>query len=152
MDAAGTPSMTDSWNLGRFVAAQGPVYADALEELRDGCKVSHWMWFVFPQIDGLGRSETARQFAISGLDEARAYLDHPQLGPRLLECCVSLLSINDRSAEDIFGDIDALKLRSSMTLFSRASDLPVFRSVLEKYFAGEPDDATLAILKQHSDT
>jgi uncharacterized protein (DUF1810 family) len=136
--------------LGRFVTAQdqGGTYERALRELRDGRKVSHWMWFVLPQVAGLGRSETARVYAIADLDEARAYLAHPVLGPRLRECCRALMELEQRSAEDVFGLVDAMKLRSSMTLFARAAaDEPLFAAVLERYFHGEPDPATDAQLR-----
>ena len=137
--------MDDPYDLERFVTAQdaGRTFDQAVAELRAGRKVSHWMWFVFPQIAGLGRSATAQQFAISSLDEAQAYLRHPVLGPRLTSSAQVLTDVAGRSAEQIFGGIDALKLRSSMTLFSRAApDQPVFGQVLEKYFGGAPDPAT----------
>ncbi len=136
-------------DLGRFVLAQDDrgTFAQALAELRAGRKTSHWMWFVFPQIDGLGRSALARHYAVSGLDEARAYLAHPVLGARLRECCEALLDLDDSSAEHVFGSVDAIKLRSSMTLFSRAEpDEPVFDAVLEKFFGGHPDNATDELL------
>jgi uncharacterized protein (DUF1810 family) len=137
--------MGDPFDLERFVEAQeaGGTYARALAELRAGRKVSHWMWFVFPQIAGLGRSPTAMRFAISGLDEARAYLAHPVLGPRLIEASGALVELSGRSAFDVFGGVDAMKLRSSMTLFARASGYePVFAQVLERYFDGEADPET----------
>jgi uncharacterized protein (DUF1810 family) len=134
-------------DLERFVAAQAPVYDSVLEELRRGRKTGHWMWFVFPQLAGLGRSETSRYFAIASLDEARAYLDHPVLGPRLRECAALLLAGPERSAEAVFGPIDALKLRSSMTLFRRAApDDPLFRAVLDAFYGGIPDEATDRLL------
>jgi uncharacterized protein (DUF1810 family) len=138
--------------LRRFVDAQdrGRTYEQALAELRQGRKTSHWMWFVFPQVAGLGHSEMSRRYAISSLEEARAYLDHPVLGPRLLECCRALLAHRGRSAEQILGGIDAIKLRSSMTLFARAADREddkrVFEEVLERHFDGEADAATDARL------
>ncbi len=135
----------DPYDLERFVAAQDDAgtYGHAVAELRRGSKTSHWMWFVFPQIRGLGYSHISRMYAISGLDEARAYLAHPVLGPRLAECAAIVAGLSGRSAEQIFGGIDAIKLRSSMTLFSRAGpDQPVFGQVLEKYFGGELDPAT----------
>jgi len=141
--------VADPYRLERFVVAQdrGGVYQRAAAELRAGTKQSHWMWFVFPQIEGLGSSAMAREFAISSLAEARAYLDHPVLGPRLAECARILAATDDRSATQILGDIDAAKLRSSMTLFMAAApDEPVFGEVLAKYFDGEPDKATLARL------
>jgi uncharacterized protein (DUF1810 family) len=137
--------VTDAHDLERFVDAQdhGGTYDAALAELRAGRKTSHWMWFVFPQIAGLGQSPISRRFAISGLDEARAYLEHPVLGERLRESARALTQLTTTSAEEVFGGIDALKLRSSMTLFRRAApDEPVFGEVLDQYFAGEPDEAT----------
>jgi uncharacterized protein (DUF1810 family) len=135
--------VADPYDLGRFVAAQEGVYAGALAELRRGNKTGHWMWFVFPQIAGLGFSEMAQRYAISSLDEARAYLAHPVLGPRLRECAQAVADTTGRSAEQIFGYIDALKLRSSMTLFHRADPVdPVFAAVLARYFDGVADEAT----------
>jgi len=137
--------MDDRYHLQRFVAAQdaGGTYDRALDELRRGFKSSHWMWFIFPQIAGLGRSPTAQQYAISSLDEAGEYLAHPVLGPRLVQCAVVLGEIEGRSAEQVFGSIDAQKLRSSMTLFLRAApDEAVFQQVLDKYFGGVADAAT----------
>jgi uncharacterized protein (DUF1810 family) len=138
--------MPDGFRLDRFVRAQddGATYDRALAELRAGRKRTHWMWFVFPQIAGLGRSGTAQQYAIASLAEAQAYLAHPVLGPRLLACAQAVAATEDRTAEQIFGGVDAVKLRSSMTLFARAApDEPVFRDVLARYFAGAEDDATL---------
>jgi uncharacterized protein (DUF1810 family) len=135
----------DPYDLERFVAAQdaGGTYDRVVAELQRGRKASHWMWFVFPQIAGLGRSATSREFAISGLDEAKAYLQHAVLGPRLLACSELVLGTQGRSAEDIFGGIDAQKLHSSMTLFLRAApDEPRFAQVLDRYFDGRPDPAT----------
>jgi len=135
----------DPYDLQRFVAAQdaGGTYDRAMAELRAGRKTSHWMWFVFPQIAGLGYSPTSRTYAITSLDEARAYLAHPVLGPRLTECAAILAGLPGRSAEQIFGDLDAQKLHSSMTLFSRAAtDEPVLGQVLDRYFGGVPDSAT----------
>jgi uncharacterized protein (DUF1810 family) len=130
--------------LERFVGAQRDVYDDALAELRAGRKRSHWMWFVFPQIAGLGRTATAQRYAIADLDEARAYLAHPVLGPRLTECAQALLSVEGRTADQILGSPDDLKLRSSMTLFAHAADDPaVFRAVLDRYYGGEDDPLTL---------
>jgi uncharacterized protein (DUF1810 family) len=137
--------MDDQYDLERFVAAQdaGGTYDHAVAELRRGRKTSHWMWFVFPQIAGLGLSPVSRRFAIASLEEARAYLAHPVLGPRLAECAGILAQTPDRTAEQIFGGIDALKLRSSMTLFLRAAPgEPVFAQVLDQYFGGVPDPAT----------
>ena len=135
----------DPYDLQRFVAAQdaGGTYNRAAAELRGGRKTSHWMWFVFPQIVGLGFSPPARTYAITSLDEARAYLAHPVLGPRLTESAAILANLEGRSAEQIFGDLDAQKLRSSMTLFMHvAPGEPVFRQVLDQYFGGVPDPAT----------
>ena len=132
--------------LDRFVSAQAGVYADALAELDQGRKRTHWMWFVVPQIAGLGHSPTARRYAITSLDEARAYLAHPVLGPRLEESARAVLAIDGKSAEDIFGYPDDLKLRSSMTLFARAADDPgVFQAVLDRYYDG-PDPMTLDLI------
>jgi uncharacterized protein (DUF1810 family) len=136
----------DPFDLARFVSAQERVgtYAQALAELRAGRKESHWMWFVFPQFEGLGRSDTSRRYAIHTLDEARAYLEHPVLGPRLTECSQALLGHENLSASDIFDPPDDLKLRSSMTLFELvAPSGSVFSRVLERYFAGERDPLTL---------
>ncbi len=133
-------------DLQRFVTAQADVFDTALAELRAGGKRSHWMWFVFPQLAGLGSSPAARRFAISGLDEARAYLAHPVLGPRLREAARALLGVEGRSATQILGRPDDLKLRSSMTLFARAADDPqVFEAVLDRYYDG-PDPRTLELL------
>jgi uncharacterized protein (DUF1810 family) len=137
--------MTDPYRLRRFVEAQDSAdsYDQALSELRAGCKTGHWMWFIFPQIAGLGHSSMARTYAISSIDEARAYLDHPVLGPRLLESTRALVEVTGRSADQILGEIDAMKLRSSMTLFARAAaDETLFRDVLDRYFGGRPDEAT----------
>ena len=123
------------------------AYQAAVGELRAGHKRSHWMWFVFPQIAGLGQSPTSKRFAISSLDEARAYLAHPVLGPRLLECTRVVAELQGRTAPDIFGGIDAIKLRSSMTLFARADpDNPLFCRVLDAYFGGVADEATERLL------
>lgn len=142
------PSADDPFDLERFVAAQDDgVYEEARDELRRGRKTTHWIWFVFPQIAGLGQSSTSRRFAISSLDEACAYLLHPVLGRRLVECAEIVAGTRGRTAEQIFGGVDAVKLRSSMTLFLRAvSDEPVFRVVLDRYFDGTPDPATDALL------
>ena len=133
------------FDLERFVEAQnaGGTYDRAIRELRNGRKTSHWMWFVFPQIAGLGFSQMSRMYAISSLEEARAYLVHPVLGPRLRECAQTIAEIRKKSAEDILGDIDAVKLRSSMTLFHRADPSePVFYEVLKRYYDETPDRAT----------
>src|SRR5207237_2079972 len=137
--------MEDPYNLERFVAAQndGGTYDRAVGELRRGRKTSHWMWFVFPQIAGLGQSQMSRTFAISSLEEAKAYLRHPVLGPRLLESADIVATARAGSAEQIFGGIDGQKLRSCVTLFLRAQpDEPRFQQVLDKYFNGATDPAT----------
>ena len=137
------------FSLERFVRAQdeGGTYQRAAAELRAGRKTGHWMWFIFPQIAGLGFSAMSQRYAISGLPEARAYLSHPVLGPRLTECARIVAGTEGGTAEDIFGGIDAVKLRSSMTLFMAAApDEPVFGEVLTKYFGAVPDEATLARL------
>ena len=136
----------DPFDLERFVTAQEEDYARALAELRAGEKRSHWMWYVFPQIDGLGSSYMAQQYAIKSLDEAKAYLAHPVLGPRLRECANALLAVQGRSAREIMGSPDDLKLRSSATLFARASAEPLFQQLLDKYFDGEPDSRTLELI------
>jgi uncharacterized protein (DUF1810 family) len=141
--------MDDPYDLERFVTAQdqGGTYDRALAELERGRKTSHWMWFVFPQIAGLGQSPTSRRYAITSLEEARAYAAHPVLGPRLLECTAVVAATEAGSAEQVFGGIDAQKLHSSMTLFLRAlPDEPVFRQVLDRFFEGLPDAATDARL------
>jgi uncharacterized protein (DUF1810 family) len=146
--------MDDPYDLGRFVTAQdtGGTYRHATAELRRGRKTSHWMWFVFPQIAGLGQSPTSRRFAICTLDEARAYLAHPVLGPRLIECAGIVAETQGRTAEQIFGDLDAQKLRSSVTLFLRAGPgLPVFARVLDRCFDGLPDPATDRLLREQRD-
>ena len=120
----------DPFQLSRFVHAQDPVYADVLDELRQGRKQTHWMWFIFPQFKGLGHSATAKSFAINSLDEARAYLRHPVLGPRLIECARLVASISNRTVSSIFGYPDDLKFRSSITLFARVSDDPLFEQLL----------------------
>ena len=135
--------MTDPHDLQRFVVAQRGSYDEAVAELQRGRKTSHWMWYVFPQIAGLGQSQTARTYAITSVTEARAYLAHPVLGPRLRECASILTSLPGLTAEQIFGGVDAMKLRSSMTLFLRADPgEQVFRQVLEQYFGGAADPAT----------
>jgi len=141
--------MTDPYKLERFVSAQdrGNTFETAARELRAGRKRSHWMWFVFPQIAGLGRSPMSQTYAISSLEEARAYLAHDVLGPRLVECARILAALEGLTAEDIFGGIDALKLRSSMTLFAYADSAnPIFGQVLGAYFGGIPDETTERLL------
>jgi uncharacterized protein (DUF1810 family) len=139
--------MVDAFNLQRFLDAQAPVYELARRELEIGRKQSHWMWFIFPQIAGLGQSPMSIRFAIASLDEAQAYLAQPVLGARLRECARLTLAMESKTARDIFGAIDAVKFRSSMTLFARAApDEELFQRCLDKYFAGDPDPATLARL------
>ncbi|MDP3090446.1 MAG: DUF1810 domain-containing protein [Nitrospira sp.] len=143
--------MADVYNLHRFLNAQERVYDTVLAELRAGTKSSHWIWFIFPQIAGLGRSGTAQQFAITSLDEAKAYLQHPLLGFRLRECTQLILDVDGRSAEEIFGYPDLLKFRSCMTLFSTATtDNALFNAALLKHFHGKPDQSTLDILAQQT--
>lgn len=133
-------------SLDRFVEAQAPVYDEVCKELAAGRKESHWMWFIFPQLRSLGRSATARHFGMAGAD-ALAYWQHPVLGPRLQQCCELLLKVEGRSALEILGSTDAMKLRSSMTLFAAAvPETTLFRAVLQKYYEGENDPATLALL------
>jgi uncharacterized protein (DUF1810 family) len=139
--------MADPFNPQRFLDAQASVYEQARRELKAGRKESHWMWFIFPQIGGLGQSPMSIRFAIASLDEAKAYLGHPVLGARLRECAQLTLDVEAKTARDIFGSIDEMKFRSSMTLFARAAlDEEVFQRCLEKYFAGDLDPATLAKL------
>jgi uncharacterized protein (DUF1810 family) len=134
----------DPHDLQRFVDAQSAVYANVCEELRDGRKRTHWMWFIFPQIAGLGRSAMAARFAIASREEAQAYFAHPVLGPRLSECTRLVMQVEGRTVEQIFGYPDDLKFQSCMTLFAEvAPDSPLFRDALQKYFAGAPDDSTL---------
>jgi len=137
----------DPFDLERFVAAQAPVYHRALAELRAGRKASHWMWFVFPQLAGLGHSPTAVYYALSGAEEARAYLAHPVLGQRLRECTEVVLALGTTAAEAVFGGVDALKFRSSLTLFARVSpEGSVYARALTRFFAGQPDAVTLRLL------
>jgi uncharacterized protein (DUF1810 family) len=137
----------DPYELNRFISAQKGVYDRALAELRDGLKRTHWMWFIFPQIDGLGHSPTTRLYSIKGLDEARHYLSHPVLGARLVESAEAILAVSGLSASDIFGHPDDWKLQSSMTLFALVAEPgSVFERVLEKYYQGKRDARTLQIL------
>src|SRR5580692_3726230 len=136
--------MHDPHNLQRFVEAQTPVFEQVCAELRAGCKTGHWMWFVFPQISGLGHSEMARRYAIASRAEAQAYLAHPILGPNLRACTRLVNLVQERSAREIFGSPDDLKFRSSMTLFASATaDNQIFKDALQKYFGGELDGLTL---------
>jgi len=130
-------------DLDRFLLSQAPIYDEVLQELRGGRKTGHWIWFIFPQLAGLGHSDMSSHFAIASLEEARAYLAHPVLGPRLLECAGIILATEGRTAREIFGSIDSMKLRSSMTLFHRAAPHePVFAQVLDRYYGGLADEAT----------
>ena len=137
----------DAHDLARFVAAQEGVYGRALAEIRGGRKRSHWMWFIFPQYQGLGFSETSRRYAIRSAAEARAYLAHPVLGPRLLECAEAVLGVEGRTATEVFGSPDDMKLRSSATLFAHVSPKgSVFEKLLDKYYPGQRDEKTLELI------
>jgi uncharacterized protein (DUF1810 family) len=138
--------MEHNYDLQRFVTAQAGSYETALAEIRRGAKRSHWMWYIFPQLAGLGTSPMARRYAIASIDEARAYLEHPLLGPRLLACIRALQALPSTTAEAVFGGIDAKKLRSSLTLFMAAGGGPAFVEALQRWFAGQADDATLKLL------
>ncbi len=140
------PEVTDPFNLNRFVSAQAKDYTRALAEIRSGRKLSHWMWYVLPQLAGLGKSEMSTYYAVTNTAEARAFLAHPILGPRLVECAESTLSIEERSAREIFGHPDDLKLRSCATLFSAVSPAPVFEQLIRKYFEGQPDETTVMLI------
>ncbi|WP_188063201.1 DUF1810 domain-containing protein [Sphingobium sp. KCTC 72723] len=140
----------DPHNLQRFLDAQHPAYATALTELRRGRKTTHWMWFVFPQLAGLGRSPTAQHYGIASLAQARAYLEHATLGQRLQECVRALQDLpHGNSAAGVLGDVDAMKLRSSLTLFEAAGGGGLFSAALERWFGGVRDDTTLALLGRH---
>jgi uncharacterized protein (DUF1810 family) len=137
----------DPYNLARFVSAQKDNYAEALAEVQSGRKRSHWIWYIFPQIDGLGWSATSKFYAIKNIEEARAYLNHPILGQRLLECAQAVLGLKDQSATDIFGSPDDLKLRSSATLFAQVSPAgSVFEKIIAKFFDGRRDEKTVQLL------
>ena len=139
--------MSDPFNLQRFLDAQSGIYAQVLRELRNGRKRSHWMWFIFPQVTGLGVSYDSQYYAIRSLLEAQAYLEHLVLGPRLVECSAVVLALEGRTALEIFGSIDALKFRSSLTLFAQVTASgSIFVQALEKYYSGVPDSKTLEIL------
>ena len=140
-------TMADPFDLDRFLTAQADTYEAALSEIRRGAKRSHWMWFIFPQIAGLGRSEMARHFAIRSLEEARAYLDHPVLGARLRECVGALQDLTGVAAADVFGEIDAVKLRSSLTLFGEVDHDMLFAAALDRWFNGQADQATRNLLR-----
>ena len=150
--ASNTVERDDRFNLNRFVSAQESVYNRVLAELNNGSKRSHWMWYIFPQLDGLAQSTTSKYYAIKSPDEAIAYLNHPVLGARLLECVNTVLNIEGKSVSEIFGYPDDLKLKSSMTLFSEVATDSVFVSVLDKYFRGERDSKTLGLLKKLENT
>jgi uncharacterized protein (DUF1810 family) len=138
----------DPFNLSRFVQAQADTFETALAEIRAGLKRTHWMWFIFPQFTGLAFSPTSQHFAIKSVEEARAYLAHPTLGLRLLECAEATLDVEGRSAQEIFGSPDDLKLKSCATLFTEISPPnSVFERLLQKFYAGEPDQKTLALLR-----
>lgn len=139
-------SQNDPHDLERFVSAQHGDYTAALTEISNGAKQSHWMWFIFPQIAGLGFSAMSRRFAIASLDEARAYLEHPLLGLRLRACVDALQGVTGKTAQDVFGEVDAAKLRSSLTLFAEAGTDQLFAAALGRWFGGVRDDATLALL------
>ncbi len=143
---ADTTDPRHPYDLDRFLRAQAENYEQALSEIRSGRKRTHWMWYIFPQIDGLAFSATAKFYAIQSIDEARAYLDHAVLGARLRECAEAALGVKGRSATEIFGRPDDLKLRSCATLFAQVVPGSVFDRVLEKYYAGQPDDRTLRLL------
>src|SRR6056297_3666267 len=144
-----TESLTDTndpYKLERFVAAQAGVFEQALSEVRNGQKVSHWMWYIFPQLRGLGQSETALRYGILNLAEARAYLEHPMLGPRLIAISQAALSVNEKTATEIFGKPDDMKLRSCATLFAEVTDVDsVFQEILDKYFGGNADPRTIQL-------
>lgn len=142
-----TINRDDPFSLARFISAQEGVYDRVLAELKDGTKRSHWMWYIFPQLEGLGRSTTSKYYAIHSREEALAYLNHPVLGSRLIECANIVLTVKGRTASEIFGYPDDLKLKSSMTLFARVASNSVFVSVLDKYFQGERDARTLQLLE-----
>jgi uncharacterized protein (DUF1810 family) len=144
--------ISDPFDLSRFIAAQDPVMERVMDELRAGQKRSHWMWFVFPQIRGLGSSSMARRYAIGSREEAKAYHEHPVLGARLTACTQLTLNIEGRSAEQIFGYPDDMKFRSCLTLFAEVvPNEPIYRAALQTYFSGDPDPLTLATLKQRPD-
>jgi len=142
----------DQYNLGRFIEAQLATYEGAMLELTRGRKDSHWIWYIFPQIEGLGRSDTAKFYSIKSLEEGRAYLEHPILGPRLIKACEILLSLKDASMDKVMGYPNDLKLLSSMTLFEALTDSnSIFTKIIELYFDDERDDASLDILKEKKD-
>ena len=136
----------DSYNLERFVTAQYPVYDRVVQELLFGCKTSHWMWFIFPQFEGLGSSEQAARYAIGSIEEARAYLEHPILGVRLLDCTMLVSKHSDKTAVEIFGETDAMKFRSCITLFAMVDEPDgEFGEALQLFYGGAPDEATIVL-------
>ncbi|MDO9267508.1 MAG: DUF1810 domain-containing protein [Methylobacter sp.] len=140
---------SDNIDLSRFTSAQKSIYDSVLTELKSGRKRTHWMWYIFPQIDGLGHSSTSKHYAIKNLEEARQYLNHPVLGKRLLECAEAVFTVEGRSISEIFGYPDNLKFKSSMTLFACVADpYSVFSRILDKYFNGERDALTLQLLEK----
>jgi uncharacterized protein (DUF1810 family) len=146
-----TPTASDQFNLQRFVDAQESVYAEALEELKAGCKHTHWMWFIFPQLAGLGSSPMARQYAVSGMPEARAYFSHPILGRRLIECVQAMLQHSQLPPRQVLGEIDAVKWRSCLTLFEAVDPGGrLFDAALDQFYAGQRDEATMRLLNQSS--
>jgi uncharacterized protein (DUF1810 family) len=143
--------MTDNNELIRFLDAQNQVYLKALSEIKNGKKETHWMWYIFPQIKGLGSSETAKYYAIKDLEEATAYLEHPILGKHLIEITEEVLNLNGKTATQIFGTPDDMKLRSCMTLFANVNNAnPIFQKVTDRYFNGLPDDRTLQLINSHT--
>ena len=145
---ADTTLESDPFKLERFLIGQSKNYADAFAEISEGCKRTHWMWYIFPQMAGLAFSEIARHYGITSAAEARAYLDHPVLGVRLRACAEAVMKVSDRSAHDIFGTPDDLKLRSCATLFSAIEPTgSVFHQIIDKYYGGKPDDRTLGFLR-----
>ena len=146
------PSQDDPHDLGRFLNAQASVYDHALAEIKRGRKTSHWMWYIFPQFDGLGFSSTSRRYSIKSVAEAKAYLDHPILGKRLIACADAVLGVEGRTAFEIFGSPDEMKLKSSATLFASVSPPDsVFARLLDKYYKGERDDKTLRLIEKSSE-
>ena len=149
---SGPGPANDPFNLERFVTAQASDYAVALAEIRRGRKQSHWMWYIFPQFQGLGSSPTSQHYSLKSTAEAMAYLAHPVLGPRLLECAMAILRLNGLTAREIFGSPDDMKLRSCATLFAAVSPPgSVFHQIIDQYFRGEPDTATLRLIREAPD-
>ncbi|AFZ35617.1 protein of unknown function DUF1810 [Stanieria cyanosphaera PCC 7437] len=145
-------SEQDPFDLNRFINTQNQVFDRVLAELKNGRKRSHWMWYTFPQLDGLAQSTTSKYYAIKSPEEAIAYLNHPVLGARILECANTIVAIEGKTVSEIFGYPDDLKLKSSMTLFSEVSAEPIFIRVLDRYFHGDRDDRTLQLLKKLKNT